>query len=88
METNTEQLSIIADGWQHKDTPTFEELSASILQTHQSAQTSAIKAVNQMATCTPHGLRPSADIQRCNRFCWSDIRLDVQGKRQGFRGRR
>ena len=50
METNTEQLSIIADGWQHKDTPTFEELSASILQTHQSAQTSAIKAVNQMAT--------------------------------------
>ena len=50
MDTNTEQLSIIADGWQHKDTPTFEELSASILQTHQSAQTSAIKAVNQMAT--------------------------------------
>ena len=50
MVTNTEQLSIIADGWQHKDTPTFEELSASILQTHQSAQTGAIKAVNQMAT--------------------------------------
>ena len=50
MDTNTEQLSIIADGWQHKDTPTFEELSASILQTHQSAQASAIKAVNQMAT--------------------------------------
>ena len=50
MDTNTEQLSIIADGWQHKDTPTFEELSASILQTHQSAQTGAIKAVNQMAT--------------------------------------
>ena len=50
MVTNTEQLSIIADGWQHKDTPTFEELSASILQTHQSAQVSAIKAVNQMAT--------------------------------------
>ena len=41
---------MIADGWQHKDTPTFEELSTSILQTHQSAQASAIKAVNQMAT--------------------------------------
>jgi len=50
MDTNTEQLSIIANGWQHKDTPTFEELSTSILQTHQSAQASAIKAVNQMAT--------------------------------------
>ncbi len=53
METNTEQLSIIADGWQHKDTPTFEELSASILQTHQSAQASAIKAVNQMPPISP-----------------------------------
>ncbi len=50
METNTEQLSIIADGWMQKATPTFEELSSSILQTHQFAQTSAIKAVNQMAT--------------------------------------
>lgn len=50
MDTNTEQLSIIAGGWQHKVLPTFEELSASILLTHQSAQASAIKAVNQMAT--------------------------------------
>ena len=50
MDTNTEQLSIIADGWLHKDTPTFEDLPASILQTHQSAQVSAIKAVNKMAT--------------------------------------
>lgn len=33
MDTNTEQLSIIANGWIHKDAPTFEELSASILQT-------------------------------------------------------
>ena len=41
---------MIADGWLHKDTPTFEELSTSILQTHQSAQASAVKAVNQMAT--------------------------------------
>ena len=50
MDTNTEQLSIIAEGWLHKDTPTFDELSTSILQTHQSAQANAIKAVNQMAT--------------------------------------
>lgn len=50
MDTNTEQLSIIAEGWLHKDMPTFDELSTSILHTHQSAQASAIKAVNQMAT--------------------------------------
>ncbi|MBP5299206.1 MAG: DUF1016 family protein [Lachnospiraceae bacterium] len=34
----------------HKGTPTFEDLSASILNTHLTAQQSAIKAVNQMAT--------------------------------------
>ena len=50
MVTNTKQLSIIADGWQQKGTPSFEELSASIFQAHQSAQSGAIKAVNQMAT--------------------------------------
>lgn len=50
MDTSAKQLSIIADGWMHKDTPTFDELSSSILQTHQSAQASAIKAINQMAT--------------------------------------
>jgi len=50
MDTNTEQLSIIAEGWLHKNRPTFDELSTSVLQTHQSAQSSAIKAVNQMAT--------------------------------------
>lgn len=50
MATNTEQLSIIAEGWLHKDTPTFDELSTFILQTHQTAQASAIRAVNQMAT--------------------------------------
>lgn len=33
-----------------KTAPTFIKLSESILQTHQSAQASAIKAVNQMAT--------------------------------------
>lgn len=50
MDTNIEQLSIIADGWLHKNTPTFEELSVFVLQTHQSAQAGAIKAINQMAT--------------------------------------
>ncbi len=44
------QLTQIADGWMQKSAPTFIELSESILQTHQSAQASAIKAVNQMAT--------------------------------------
>lgn len=34
MDTNTEQLSIIAEGWLHKETPTFDELSTSILHTH------------------------------------------------------
>ena len=45
-----EQLTKIADGWMQKAAPTFNDLSESIIQTHQSAQYSAIKAVNQMAT--------------------------------------
>ena len=45
-----EQLTQIADGWMQKTTPTFNDLSESIIQTHQSAQNTAIKAVNQMAT--------------------------------------
>lgn len=49
-DKDSEQLKVIADGWTKKVAPTFEELSSSILQTHQSAQASAIKAVNQMAT--------------------------------------
>ena len=47
---NEEQLTLIADRWMQNAAPTFEELSASIIQTHQSAQGSAIKAINQMAT--------------------------------------
>ena len=50
MDTNTEQLSMIAKGWTHKSTPTFEDLSVSILNTHLTAQQAAIRAVNQMAT--------------------------------------
>jgi hypothetical protein len=45
-----EQLTKIADDWMQKVAPTFSDLSESIIQTHQSAQNSAVKAVNQMAT--------------------------------------
>ena len=49
-EEMNEQLTKIADGWMQKAAPTFNDLSESIIQTHQSAQYSAIKAINQMAT--------------------------------------
>ena len=45
-----EQLTQIADGWMQKTSPTFDDLSEFIIHTHQSAQYTAIKAVNQMAT--------------------------------------
>lgn len=41
---------MIAKGWMHKCTPTFEDLSVSILNTHLTAQQAAIRAINQMAT--------------------------------------
>ena len=47
---NADQLAVIADGWTHMNDPSFDDLSVSILKTHQFAQTTAIKAVNQMAT--------------------------------------
>lgn len=47
---NADQLTVIADGWKHMSNPTFEDLSSLVVRTHQFAQTSAIKAVNQMAT--------------------------------------
>ena len=49
-EMNSGELTNIAEVWAKKQSPTFEELSASILQTHQTAQTGALRAVNQMAT--------------------------------------
>ena len=49
-ESNSELLTKIAEGWAKKQNPTFDELSASVLQTHQTAQSGAIRAVNQMAT--------------------------------------
>lgn len=45
-----EQLTKIADGWMQKPSPTFSDLSEFIIQTHQSAQNTAIRAINQMAT--------------------------------------
>ena len=45
-----EQLIKIADGWMQKANHTFNDLLESIMQTHHSAQNTAIKAVNQMAT--------------------------------------
>lgn len=49
-DKDKEKLSVIADDWLHKTSPSFEELSASIVQTHLSAQSGAIRAINQMAT--------------------------------------
>lgn len=48
--TNTETLTEIIEGWTKKQNPSFEELSVSVLQTHQAAQLGAVRAVNQMAT--------------------------------------
>ena len=49
-DTNSALLTTIADSWEKKQNPTFDELAASVLQTHQTAQSGAIRAVNQMAT--------------------------------------
>jgi predicted nuclease of restriction endonuclease-like (RecB) superfamily len=43
-------LTKIVEDWDQKQNPSFDELSASVLQTHQMAQAGAIRAVNQMAT--------------------------------------
>ena len=49
-DSNSELLTKIVEGWAKKQEPTFDDLSASVLQTHQTAQSGAIRAVNQMAT--------------------------------------
>ena len=46
----TETLNQVAELWGGKSAHSFNELSNAIVATHQSAQASAIKAVNQMAT--------------------------------------
>ena len=50
IEPTPEPLTIIVEGWAKKHSPSFDDLSAFVLQTHQTAQASAIRAVNQMAT--------------------------------------
>ena len=49
-ESTSRVLTTIVEGWAKKQNPTFEELSAFVLQTHQTAQAGAIRAVNQLAT--------------------------------------
>ena len=50
IESTPEVLTKIVEGWEQKQNPSFEELATSVLQTHQTAQSGAIRAVNQMAT--------------------------------------
>lgn len=45
-----DSLAMLAEDWEKKQNHTFDELSASVLKTHQMAQAGAIRAVNQMAT--------------------------------------
>lgn len=49
-ESTPGSLTKIVEGWAKKHSPSFDDLSAFVLQTHQTAQASAIRAVNQMAT--------------------------------------
>lgn len=49
-ESSSEMLTKIAESWAKKNNPSFDELSSSVLQTHQMAQAGAIRAINQMAT--------------------------------------
>ena len=50
IESTPELLTKIVEGWEQKQNPSFEELATSVLHTHQTAQSGAIRAVNQMAT--------------------------------------
>lgn len=49
-ESTPELLTKIVEGWAQHQSPSFDELAQSVLQTHQTAQSGAIRAVNQMAT--------------------------------------
>ena len=48
--SSSDLLAEIAEGWSNRQSPTFDDLSASVLQTHQTAQSGALRAVNQLAT--------------------------------------
>lgn len=50
IESTPELLTKIVEEWAQHQSPSFDELAQSVLQTHQTAQSGAIRAVNQMAT--------------------------------------
>ncbi len=50
IESTPALLTKIVEGWELNQSPSFDELAQSVLQTHQTAQSGAIRAVNQMAT--------------------------------------
>ena len=50
IESTPALLTKIVKGWAQHQSPSFDELAQSVLQTHQTAQSGAIRAVNQMAT--------------------------------------
>ena len=50
IESTPALLTKIVEGWAQHQSPSFDELAQSVLQTHQTAQSGAIRAVNQMAT--------------------------------------
>ena len=50
IESTPAMLTKIVEGWAQHQSPSFDELATSVLQTHQTAQSGAIRAVNQMAT--------------------------------------
>ncbi len=75
-ETSSKPLTIIAEGWAKKETPTFDELTTFVLQTHQITQTGAIRAVNQLATyaTASHKLiRPAQESLTKLSFCYRGI---------------
>ena len=49
-ESTPESLTKIVEGWTKKNSPSFDDLSAFVLQTHQTTQAGAVRAINQMAT--------------------------------------
>ena len=50
IESTPALLTKIVEEWAQHQSPSFDELAQSVLQTHQTAQSGAIRAVNQMAT--------------------------------------
>lgn len=49
-ESTPESLTKMVEEWAKKHSPSFDDLSAFVLQTHQTTQAGAIRAINQMAT--------------------------------------